>query len=296
MKYYYYLYGYKVSSNLLLDILDTYNSQSLYGDIEMCISIDEKPLSDIWYIKVKTENNLIYLDLGENIQYSIDLVNDKMFINARNKNVVESTLLNLPFALYGIENNALLLHASSLEMDNQLIPICAPKGMGKTTTSVGLAKYMSFYSDDTVMLRFIKDEIYGFYGIKYAKLTNETIDILNLDIKYDNPKYNIQNKRYYNLDNPIKKSLKLNRLFFLSRQNHEKVEFSNIHHEFNRKITLHANICGATSLGYDYCKNIENSHIFKHILAHCDFIKVDIPNNKDLIHNSLNDIVNFLRG
>lgn len=292
---YYYLYGYKVSSNLPLDILDTYNNQPLYGDIEIDITIDEKPISDIWYIKVKTENKIIHLDLGENIQYIIDLANNKMLINARNKNVVESTLLNLPFALYGIENDALLLHASSLEMDNQLIPICAPKGMGKTTMSVGLTKYMNFYSDDTVMLRLIKDEIYGFYGIKYAKLTNETIVILNLDINYDNPKYNIQNKRYYNLDNPIKKSLKLNRLFFLTRQNLEKVEFSNIHNEFNRKITLHANICGATALGYDYCKNVEYNHIFKHILEHCDFIKVDIPNNKDLIHNSLNDIANYLR-
>ena len=195
----YYVYGYILKSNKDLHMLTPYTGQANQGEIKLNIKIN-----DIWNrtnnnpnISVQYKKNEVVLDIGKMVEYRIYYTENQIFVDATDFAWVESTFLNLPFALFFSQKNMLLLHASCLSIGKIIVPLCAPKGTGKTTATVGLSKFYNFYSDDTVLLRLENGNVLGYYGTRLVKLTKDSYDYLISDDGFEVLSKNLQGKAYF---------------------------------------------------------------------------------------------------
>ena len=290
----YFVYGYVLKSNMEFNMLTPYQGQQIQGEIQVHVCINNQLIKNnaSQNIQVNYEGDEMFLKIGGIVEYRICPQENKLYICATDFAWVESTFLNLPFALFFSHKNMLLLHASSLIYNNIVIPLCAPKGTGKTTVSLGLSKFYPFYSDDTLLLKIENGELMGYYGTKYIKLNKDSYDILICDDGFEMLYKNVQGKAYVSMIGNADDGLirgGVDKLFFLQREG-ETVSSERITNKFNKKILLHSNICGSGTLGYEYCKYIEKSSIFKFIIENFEFIKIIFCNNKERIGTTLGEI------
>ena len=186
--YEYILYGYKIVSNYKLEILNEYNGNSFIDVINLKINLNKSNNFNNYFFNVyyTEKNNIIYLSLNENINYEVDYIRNIIIVNCNNIEFLNSTLLNLPFSLFfAYREDELLLHASGVinNMGN-LIAISGEKGSGKSTTTSALLKCNNkFFSDDTMLIKLFKNEIFCFQGSKILKLN---IDAFKTNYKNEN--------------------------------------------------------------------------------------------------------------
>ena len=288
----YYVYGYILKSNKDLHMLTPYTGQANQGEIKLNIKIN-----DIWNrtnnnpnISVQYKKNEVVLDIGKMVEYRIYYTENQIFVDATDFAWVESTFLNLPFALFFSQKNMLLLHASCLSIGKIIVPLCAPKGTGKTTATVGLSKFYNFYSDDTVLLRLENGNVLGYYGTRLVKLTKDSYDYLISDDGFEVLSKNLQGKAYFEVHENAEIDLgHVEKVFFLQRAGNE-VKAEIISNRFTRKILLHSNICGTGTLGYEYCKSIEKNYLFKFLLDNFEFLKIIVRDDKVQLSMTLLEI------
>lgn len=239
------------------------------------------------------------LYLGDHITYHISPVEKKITAYASDTTLVESTIINLPFAVFAMSQNALLLHTSVLVNNNKLIPICASKGTGKTTLSAAMSKYFPLFSDDTLFVNLRDGNITTFSGSTVLKMFHDSASMLSLTPTSD--KVNIQNKGYYTPINIANSKIeqgtnyKLSDLFFLSREDRQAFLIEEITLQYLKDIYLHANICGAEVLGYEYCKYIKSSSLFKKLTSELRFYKMVIPNNLSRLPRIAEETVKMIK-
>ena len=289
--YEYFLYGHLLISNVELHMLDMYNGQTILGEVTLNVLVQEKKdfqcLDDI-YTEFSEDYSLLVI--GDKVEYGI--FSKQNLISVKTSDLVwfESTILNLPFAILFAMNDMLLLHASSLINVDTIIPICASKGTGKTTLSVGLSNHFPFYSDDTLLIELSNKEVQCFSGSGWVKLNKDSYNLIGAKEDFDSLKKNVQGKAYYSLRPMVNAShYELNTLFFLHREG-EKVKCEKITGGFNRKLLLHSNICGTGTLGYEYCKMIDRNSVFNFLLDNMNFFKITMCDNLDEFPQSVKEV------
>ena len=288
----YYVYGHKLLSNVQLPMLTPYINQCTICDVTLVVKADNKCKNDgDWQITTSFQGDNCVLKIGNKVVYHIDCAKNSIEVKTCDLAWMKSTILNLPFALYFAIKDMILLHASALIDNNgDVIPLCAPKGTGKTTLSLGLSRFFDFYSDDTVMVRLHEGELQCFCGSSWIKLNEDSFKLLGVKQEFDSLQKNVQGKAYYNLGDDLQfEHGKIKKLFFLRRIGNE-VKMAKITQPFTRKIFLHANICGSTILGYEYCKKIEKSKVFSYILTNTEFIKITIQDDIELFENTVEKV------
>mgnify|MGYP002564286627 CR=1 FL=1 len=207
----YYLYGFKILSNCSLNLLDEFCDQVYIDTVNFNVNIQNNDFHNNIHIRFYTENDTDYLELSSNISYILDYKNNIIYAQASTMEQIQSTMLNLPFAIFLVRKEMLLLHGSCFCYNKQLIPLCAPKGTGKTTLTAALTKIYPFFSDDTVAL-LSYNGIVGYAGSNCIKLTDSSYEALGFDIDLNDLPRNIQNKVYMRMQNTLEyrsKSLNL---------------------------------------------------------------------------------------
>ena len=288
----YFVYGYILKSNKEFHMLTPYKGEKNQGEIQTRIFIDDNWNRDFnnQSISVDYKENVVILRIGRMVEYQISHTDNQIFVYSTDFAWVESTFLNLPFALLFSQKNMLLLHASSLVIGKKIVPLCAPKGTGKTTVSMGLSRFYSFYSDDTLLLKMENENILAYYGTKHVKLTKDSYDFLIADDCFERLNKNLQGKAYVEVNENIETDLgQIENLFFLQRKGND-VSVKKIFDKFTRKILLHSNICGTGTLGYEYCKIIEKLDLFQFLLNHLDFFKITVRDDKTQLETTLLEI------
>lgn len=278
-------------------MLTPYGNQVAICNVTLYVNIDNMcELDHDWQITTTFQGKKCILRIGNKVIYYIDCIENLIEVKTCDLTWMESTFLNLPFALFFAIKDMILLHASAL-IDNtgNIIPLCAPKGTGKTTLSLGLSSYFDFYSDDTVMVKLNKGKLQCFFGTGWVKLNKDSFQLLGVKQEFDSLRKNIQGKVYYNLrgESHVSHGV-INKLFFLNRDGDE-VKMDKICQTFTRKICLHANVCGTATLGYEYCKMIEKNSVFKYILENTEFIKITMCDDIELFENTV-EKVKFIIG
>ncbi len=290
----YYLYGFKLLSNYELNILDVYSNQIFMDVVTLEISLcDNNCVDDKMFVSVNMRDEIDELELNSNIKYRLDYNSNIIFAQAITLEQIQSTLLNLPFALFLVRKQMLLLHGSGFICNNHLIPICAPKGSGKTTlVSAIVKKRYPFFSDDTIAIC-LHERIVGYSGANCLKLTETAYEALQLHSENCDLRRNIQNKIY--LKPPDKWTHRttcqpIDSIIVIQRENSKKVSLNKVSNTFNKKMLLHFNICGTNSLGYKFCDMVEKSFLFNEITDKVVFYKIIIPNNLEEIEKTADDI------
>ncbi len=220
-------------------------------------------------------------------------------------NDIKSTLYNLPASVISIYHSDLLLHASGLSIDNNIVAFCAPKGGGKTTLISYIAKVFNFFSDDTIYLENENNQINCYAGLDELKLTEETL--YHHDNGYDiymNSKKNIQEKAYVKANdinlltsdkNCITKPYKLSKIFFIKRSENQGFKTKDIININEKKSLLIANIVGSKYLPHDWIFKIFNSSIFNNIISKIEFKYLFIFNNIEYLRLNIRELSELIK-
>ena len=300
--YIYSLYGFKLYSQIPLFFLPVYSTQPDPNG-ELYLEYIQMEIAEAsWDITFSRESDEYTLRMGASITYRIHAKEKRITAYASNVECVESTLLNLPFAAFATTQHALLLHASSLAYNNTLIPLFATKGTGKTTLSAALSIFFPFFSDDTLYVKLAQGVVEPFAGSRLMKAHDDSANTLNLRPVCN--KRNLQNKGFYRPFLAIDKeenlytNFQLNAFFFLFRKKCDSIETEEIISPTLKFLSLHSNICGVETLGFDYCKGVESSAVFLHLLSSSRFYKIYIPDQLSLLSKTaeeLSDKINMWR-
>ena len=290
----YYIYGFKVISDILLVNATHYAGQAYKSELYLEY-IDITNVGTTWRPTLLRKNDEHILSLGDHVIYYISAKKRKIIAHAADPLLVESTLFNLPFAVYAMASNSLLLHSSVLTHNSKLEPIFASKGTGKTTLTAALSKYLPFLSDDTLYTYLQEGAINTDAGSAMLKMNKDSADALGfIPIS---KKLNIQNKGYYLPNNIASETIhyKMHSLFFLSRGRQNNIEIKKIDSIREKEINLHVNVCGAESLGYEYCKYVRSCRLFEQIIGEMQFYKLIIPDDLNNINRVAFELFEMLK-
>ena len=290
----YYLYGYKFYSNIEIINAPQFDGQ-LYFDTLRLIYTETSSGCNYFGIDVKLEKEYCSIAFGDGTKYEIDSVSGTIQAFATDAQIIESTILNLPFAILAAMRNSLLLHASAIISNNFVMPIFAPKGTGKSTLTAKLSEHIEYFSDDTVYATLNDNKIIAYYGSQIIKLYKDSSDALGL--KRFSDKTNIQGKCYFCPSKVVKnasEAYNLHSLFFLTRSEEKhKLIIDKINSKNIKSIYLHSNICGIDALGYEYNKMIDGIPLFNKIL-NLDFYKITIPSGFHNLQSSCKEFCEFI--
>lgn len=241
------------------------------------------------YFKNNSKNFIIESPFAS---YCID--RDTIDVRYNTEENIISTIYNLPASIVSIYHSDLLLHASGLSVDNNVIAFCAPKGGGKTTLISYISKIFNFFSDDTIYLENNTKNIRCYTGSNKLKLTEETLKHHNNGYKiYVNSSKNIQNKAYIKtedidlLPSTNLEFYKLQKIFFIKRTMNNELKVKDIHNINEKKSLLLANIVGSKYLPSDWVIKIIKSDIFNNILSKAEFKYLFIGNNLNYLAENI---------
>ena len=215
---------------------------------------------------------------------------------------IRSTIFNLPAAVWAACKNEVLLHSSSICVNNNVIAFCAPKGTGKTTLVSMLGKCLPVFSDDTIYLSNEKNKISCYSHLKSLKFTKKTFTFFcdaNEAIFNSTPK-TVQNKAYVSLERLGLKYFKetrtitptLKSIFLLHRENSNGFVIKSINSPIEKTSILLENCVGLEYFPSEMIKNILKSKTFALLLNDIAFFNLYIPSSFSFLANNYEKIAN----
>lgn len=147
----YKIYNYVIKSNIDLNRLEPVFSQTTY-DISFNFFLKSN-LNFKEYCEFEMIDKYYIINLYK-IIYKINLLGNEIEVYCDDLEYFYSTCYNLPFSIIFYINGNLLLHSSSIEINDKIIAFFGKKGQGKTTLVASMSKLYNFYSDDTVIVKF----------------------------------------------------------------------------------------------------------------------------------------------
>ena len=291
----YKIYNYVIKSNIDLNRLEPVFSQTTY-DISFNFFLKSN-LNFKEYCEFEMIDNYYIINLYK-IIYKINLLGNEIEVYCDDLEYFYSTCYNLPFSIISYINGNLLLHSSSIEINDRVIAFCGKKGQGKTTLVASISKLYNFYSDDTVILT-IKDNLCICQKCNSPIRINK--DSLNLFDKnnnlYSNSHKNIMLKAYIephdiNLNVTSKNSLPLDKIVFLNRSTDENsnVSIRKIENIILKNSLLLTNIVGSKYFPFQIISNITNYKIYNLIINRVDFYILNYPNNFEKIDSIIEEL------
>ena len=275
MKHIYYGYGARFLSNFPLRGLSETNCEDEVALIEVEVNVTiERDFQTGNVYSLQRKNGLFILDL-HGIVYSINRYSINVITN--HKELFYSTFYNIPLSILFVLHNRILLHSSAFVRDGQLYPICAEKGIGKSTlVTYAYYKGNKFFCDDTLPLILIDDEIYAVSGTDFVKLNSDSCMQLQVTDFYSLKK-NINNKVYLNL-RPYERPIKLKKLYFMSK-NHRETETTVINSKLFSKALVLSSVVGILWFSEELVSMIVNDKIYDNLCNNIQLIKFNVVEN-----------------
>lgn len=189
--FYYKIYGLTVKCNIVLNLFENLpQNEDIEADMTLVVDFCELEITNNVLIKKKDDTYQIFL--GEYANYIIYSNRNRIECYAVNYEAFFSTVFNIPFSVYFLIRNEVILHCSSILYENNIVCFAGEKGVGKSTLIKALdGGVFHQYSDDTLR---ITDNWRAYRAHNLIKYTTETIKNFSCNNLTENK--NINNKIY----------------------------------------------------------------------------------------------------
>ena len=269
--YRYYIYGEIIISNIELPLLETITlDECEESNIQLNVSFGCIKKSSDTGVNISKSNNLYTITISDVVKYNVYENENRIDCLAENFETFFSTFFNIPFSIYFLLREELLVHCCSILMQKKCICIAGEKGTGKSTlVSLLNDDECTIFGDDTLRVR---KNLIAYRAHNLIKITDETAN--NLAIPYHISQYtNLTGKRYGIL--PINNGgCSVNALVELYL-NESVVKLRKIDNALNRNIVLRRNIVGVNYFDKNLLRKAHSVILDPQI----DCFVLDIPNN-----------------
>lgn len=240
---------------------------------------------------------VLKLDIRGNPIYRIKKSGDQIKVSTDDLSILEDTIINLPAAVLSYLKNQLLLHCSSVLVNETVYAFAGSKGIGKTTLSMLLSDCYSLYGDDTLLLSNNDGAPHAVPSRTDFKLGSETIRMFERHIlSVSDFHLNSQKKLCTVLgsfhDNsthfyPLKK------IFFLERSKNKQTGFNVIETSSVKKVLLLKNLVGIQYFPIDMRRRVMGLPLFE-LMSDVEMYSLVIPNGVDNLTKCKRGIMNLL--
>jgi hypothetical protein len=270
----------KLNSNIPLIGLSENAGSVEYTMLEVSLSvvIDSNYFSGGKDYRLYLDGDKFILDFKE-ITYEIQ--HDKVCVMTKYKELFNSTFFNVPMSILLLLNNRILLHSSAFIRNCKLYPICAEKGMGKSTLlAYAFSQGDKVFCDDTLPLIFTDNHLYATTSTSYIKLNEDSYQKIGFK-NYDKLNKNISNKAY--LETQVEHSMiLLDSLYFMSNSKKE-VELSLITSKIAANMLVYGNVVGISWFNSTLISILKNCEIFKVLCSEIKLYKFNMIRQWDFL-------------
>lgn len=281
MDFYYNIYGLRTKCNVAMNLLSELTNCQDY-DLEIVVNYAVLPCSD--KIKISETEMGYKIVLCSYAHYTVYSNRNKIECIATDFEAFFSTLFNIPFSVYFLLREEVLLHCCAMLHKNQLICFMGEKGVGKSTLTMLLnGEVLKQYSDDTLRISTMKR---AFRAHNLVKYTSETVAI----VEHNNVtnKHNLSGKTYaYLCEQDV--SVTVSHIFAVKRSNSPYFKISAIS-PLTQVAFILDNIVGIKYFDHKLLKlaiNYAKANRF-----YCE--ELNIPNGMTYLIQSHKEIVNAI--
>lgn len=182
---------------------------------------------------------------------------------------VEDSIINLPAALYCFMCDRLLLHCSSIVINNGVYALVGNKGLGKTTLSLMLSEHYRLLGDDTLMVCGVNSagNIEVVPSRTLSKLTAQTMSVFSENILEVSDFVLNSQKKLCRIQNSILDEnvvrYQLNGFILLYRTKSDEIGLNIIRTQSTQRLLVMKNIVGIQYFPFAYRSKIINSSLFQ---------------------------------
>lgn len=252
--YQYYVYGELLICNIKLPILETV-SQRQYCKKTIELNVNIGHVGNDTGIKKNHNNYTVFFP--QTAIYTIYEHIDRIDCIATSVEGCFSTLFNIPFSIYFLIRNEMLIHGCSMVKHDKCLCFTGHKGVGKTTlVSLLDGEDLILWGDDTLR---VKNDLTAYRAHNLIKITDETSHSIML--RYNVTQYKNLVGKSYGILPPYELQCTIGAIIELSRS-HTTAIIRPINEKLIRNIILKRNIVGINCFD-------------KHLLDKINYIKLD---------------------
>lgn len=189
-------------------------------------------------------------------------------------------------------NGRVLLHSSAFIKNKKLFPICAEKGMGKSTLlAYAFKKGDKVFCDDTLPLILFNSGVFAINSTSFIKLNSDSCSKIGID-NFENLEKNVNNKAYVELES--KNSLiPLEALYFMTSNNKE-TGLSPITSRIAAHTLVYGNIVGISWFNHALQDMVKNNDLFKILCSEIQLFKFNIIRRWDCLESNYSALTDNL--
>lgn len=209
-----------------------------------------------------------------------------------------NTIYNLPSSIIALNNNDILLHASSVEFNGQIYAFCGEKGTGKSTFISYITKKYNFFSDDAIYLEsFCDEEIRCYSPNGFIKICTDVIEKHNVSFFSEHKKIcNYNNKVVYEKISKCNNDsfYYLKKIFILKRKKIDSFYIRKVTTEYEKNMLLLDNIVGSKYIPKNLILKMIKSDIYQNIYKSIDFYYLVIKDDLEFLSKNYELICNTI--
>lgn len=289
MNYYYLLYGFDVSSNVQLPLpIFTGSAEKIF----LCVHYENtNTLTQSISIETQSDTRAI-VTVSPYGHYVVDVSKQQIDAYCPNINALISTLFNLPFSVYALFTNRVLLHATGIRTPHGLILFSGDKGAGKSTFATAACKKhdnIQLFCDDTVLA---DSEGHFFRGDNHIKLCDDTATEYTEQNEFSG-RTNVTGKKYVCLEktSPEYVSYAAKGLYVLSRRKQAGWVIRNCENNSLRTSILFGCIVGIGVMPISLYRNISSNPTFKRLANELPIGRIYLEDNRNCLEQTVSEIM-----
>ena len=262
----YFIYGLTAQLNIQLPFLE----QEKVDTVDLYIHVEFIDISDST-VSWPEKKNAYFLDLSPYGIYYVHSERNRIDCYAPNLQSFFSTVFNVPFSIYFLFRNELLLHTSSMLYKGSLLCFSADKGKGKSTlvSYLNHCKELRIYADDT--LRVAKGGL-AYRANHLIKLTDETVNSFQTNTNCLGR--NVTQKQYFEFKTCDQK-VKCQNIIVIERDTSNTINFFRIENMVEKKLVLSNAIVG--NQFFDKSLLLSAMYLIKEFYGHFSYHRLYIP-------------------
>lgn len=292
MNYIYYGFGIRFHSNVpLIGLSD--NKINTGVDMIHMIDVSLFVIADPNYVSrnsnyaLYSEGDKYILDFGE-ITYEIQ--HNHLRVITKYRELFNSTFFNVPLSVLLLINGRLLLHASAFINSGKLIPLCAEKGMGKSTfLAYAYSRKDKVYCDDTLPLVLANGNIYAVNSASFIKLNRDSCEKTGIK-DFEKFEKNINKKAYIKAEIDSS-SILLDSLYFMSRSK-KSIELSCITNTIAARTYIYSNVVGIFWFDPTLNEALRNCELFNKLCLEVKLYKFNFIREWDYLEKNYAVLIN----
>lgn len=295
----YYVYGCKVESNYRCPLLTEYVNQQIFYTVSLKIVIDSR------YQNTKSQTRFIHDDVIEidsrDIRYVIDGKRNMIETYASNFDIVQISLLNIPFSMFLASKGIPVLHSGTVKHKGKIVSFVGEKGAGKSTFVFNsiLEENSKLLGDDTIAIFPYGGKLCLCEGCQYIKLDKLYCGMNFYELKGIEARevyLSKNNKSYIMTNRNLREGYVLTRnckIGLLKRTNADTPNVIVIDNNITKKVSFLSNVVAFRYFSNTLKRNIEDFYV-QYIENCIELYNVILPDNSLEIRHNINLIWSML--